>query len=585
MDNSIFQWLRDNLDWVGYCLIVLIFAFVVGYFVTFKIQVETSRAVLTAMIGAQASILAIVISVTLISTQLVATRYAPRMATLPFRTSLFRGAFAVFGLSIVFDVVLLLIVNVSSITPSVYRGLLIVAIVGFFWVLLFLYYFIPGMISRTSPEALVTLFTDTVSVDEYLDKCRYLAEDDSENAHPMQPLYRFVMDALSQNELTAAQTALNQYQSYVVDTIDAVGAKDVYETMGVTERQVLFRPISKDHIPSITIHAAEKDEHQIISTAIQTHVKMGKRGLSRLDTDDIGESAIQGLRETIIESPVTSEDYATFDKSWTAVAKLMKAETDSTYCDILRRGKRLFKNILGPSLERSNNPNWHSRAMDEVFDNLSDAHLTAVTKLHEKTGFSGINPETLQRSDMEQESGVVKQTRYSMEAVRALSTTLLTYRIEEGEWYIADGSFRSGWAQLCIDIADTGAEEYAVATCQIIIEMAVLENLHGPYDQASSRPVRGGSESGRLVWSNHLKTIRAKTDSEIVERAFERMEYDHREGPAPRERIGTDESEKDEYYYSMLSMGTFGALNVTEDYPELLEQLSEQSKQSGWKGT
>lgn len=579
MDNSIFQWLRNNLDWAGYGLIALIFFFGVGYIIPFTIQVETSRTVLTAMIGAQASILAIVVSVTLISTQLVATRYAPRMATLPFRTSLFRGAFAVFGLSIVLDVVLLLIVNTREITSSVYRGLLIMAIFGFFGVLMFLYHFVRGMISKTSPETLVALFTETVSVDEYLQKCKCLAEDASENAHPLQQLYRFVMAALSQNEFTTAQTALDQYQSYVLDTINAVGAKEVYETLEQPQRRALFRPVLKDHIPSISIHAAEKDEYQIISTSIQTHVKMGKRGLAVLDSNDIGEFAIQGLRETIIESPVTSEDYATFDKSWTAVAKLMKAETDYPSCGILRRGKRMFENILSPSLERSNDPNWHSRAMDEIFDDLSDAHLTAVTKLEEETGFSSIDPETLQRTDNEQRSVVLKQAQYSMEAVRTLSTTLFMYRIENGEWYIADGSFRSGWVQLCIDIAAAGAEEYAVATCQTIIEMAVLENLHGPYDQASSRPVQIGSESGSLTWSNHLKTIRAKTDSEIVEEAFERMEYDHREGPAPRERIGTDESEKDEFYYSVLSVDTFGALNVNENFPDLLDQLRRQSSQ------
>ena len=91
----------------------LIVLSIAGYLLTPVFPVENLDTLLSVMIGSQASILAIVISVTLISTQLVATRYAPRMATLPFRTPLFKGTFALFVVSILLDTVLLLAIEIG----------------------------------------------------------------------------------------------------------------------------------------------------------------------------------------------------------------------------------------------------------------------------------------------------------------------------------------------------------------------------------------------------------------------------------------------------------------------------------------
>lgn len=142
------------------------------------------------------------------------------MATLPFRTPLFKLTSGVFTLSICIDLLLLAGVSASTTQPAFVTSLLTAAGGGFVGVFGIVYYLIRGMLSRSSPKSLVTLFTETITFDEYLDESKAVADRPAENAHPLQPLYRFVMAAISHNEFTTAQTALTQYQAYTASMLE-----------------------------------------------------------------------------------------------------------------------------------------------------------------------------------------------------------------------------------------------------------------------------------------------------------------------------------------------------------------------------
>lgn len=567
---------------LGVGLLLLLVFISAGYLLNPAVQVDNLRTLLSVMIAAQASVLAIIISVTLISTQLVATRYAPRMATLPFRTYLFKGAFFLFAVSIIVDV-FLLIGATTAITPF-YSSVLFVAVALFFSVLLFLYFFVRGMVAHTSPENLVTLFTETISADEYLTQSRALADAPEQNAHPLQQLYRFIMSALSRNEHGTARAALDQYQQYASRIRDELDDNGVFDDEQLGCNDELFGPVLTEHLHSLTIHAAEKDESQVLRSAIDAQVALGTQGMVIGQWSRVPGQALRGLRRTIIEAPVNAEDHVTLNRVWPAVAELMLEETNYEQHRVLLSGKNLINGRLASSLRQSNEPRWYNDALRQFFADLCESHTWSLKKLAYIPGFDHIDlnkDPSIQNMPM---SDFVYQVRYSKDAVIEATSIFLEFRIDEGFWPATAGNFHTEWKELCITAASNGAEDHAVQLCQTLIEMAFIENLHRPYEQQTSRPfgVEQDEEQDRdyLYWVRDLATIQEETSSAVVEQAFDNiLAYDYEEGPTPIQLYGENDEVEDRYYFPNLSLQGNRALNTYSPYPDLLEELRKRSLQ------
>lgn len=558
---------------------LILFAFGLGYLLNPTFQTSNLRTLLSVMIGAQASILAIIISVTLISTQLVATRYAPRMATLPFRTLLFKGTFLLFAASIILDV--LLLVSVTPASRPIYNGGLFVAIGLFFGVLLFLYTFVRGMVAHTSPENLVTLFTETISADEYLSGAQALEDAPDKNAHPLQPLYRFIMTALSRNEHGTARSAFDQYQKYSSQMMGELDALGIFDDNSIDCGKQLFGPVLTEHLHLITIHAAEKDESQILASAVDTQVDLGKQGMEIGSGIQIPGQALMGIRRTIIEMPVSSDDYMTFNRAWPAVAELMLEEVQHDHHRVLLSGKNLINGRLAASLYQSNEPQWHTDSLRRFFEDICEAHIWALKKIAYIPGFFYIDLDSDASLRDCPLSGFVQQVQYSRDAIIEATSTFLQFRIDEELWPITEGNFRSEWKQLCISAASCGAEDHSVWLCQALIEMAFLENINRPYEETTSWPFTRDEDDDQdtdyLFWVRELATIYEETSGSILERAFDNiLQYDYQEGPTPLRVAGYSELEE-QYYYPILYQQNYRALNTYSQFPELLQELREQS--------
>jgi len=523
------------------------------------------------MIGAQASILAIVISVTLISTQLVATRYAPRMATLPFRTLLFKGAFFLFAASIVLDVLLLVSISTSN---AFYSAMLFVAVGLFFTVLLFLYFFVRGMVEHTSPENLVTLFTETVSVDEYLSRSQALADAPEQNAHPLQPLYRFIMSALSQNEHGTAQAALDQYHQYASQILQELDDTGIFRNEVPDCGDELFGPVVKDHLHSITIHAAEQDESQILSSAVGAQVALAKQGMEIGEKTKVPGQALWGIRRTIIETPVTPEDYVTFNRTWKAVTDLMLEETNYEQHRVLLSGQNVINGRLETSLNRSKEPRWHTDALRQSHDNLCKAHTSVLEQIANGPGFDEIDLSKIPNGEDVPAADRVKQARLSKDAIYSMTSTFLQFRIDKGFWPVTLGNFHTQWTNMCTEAASQGADDHATRLCQALIEMAFLENSHRPYEQSSSSPNGDNLETDYLFWANELASVQEDTSKSVLEQAFDKiLQYEYKEGPTPILFAGEHEKVKQEYYFPELPITERRALNTYPQFPELVQEL------------
>lgn len=560
---------------------LLFFLFGTGYLLNPAIQVDNLRTLLSVMIAAQASVLAIVVSVTLISTQLVATRYAPRMATLPFRTPLFKGAFLLFAVSIIVDVFLL--VGVTTTTTALYSGVLFVAVGLFFCVLLFLYSFVRGMVAHTSPENLVTLFTETISADEYLTQTQALADTPEQNAHPLQPLYRFIMSALSRNEHGTARAALDQYQQYASEILDKLDDNGAFDDDSLDCGDELFEPVLTEHLHSITIHAAEKDELQIVASAVDAQVALGKQGMAIGQWSRVPGQALRGVRRTIIEAPMNAENHVTFNRTWPAVAELMLEETNYEQHSVLLSEKNLISGRLASSLHQSNEPRWHTDALRRFFDDLCEAHTTVLEHIADGPGFDEIDLSKDPSMHEMPASDLVEKAQFSRDAILDATSTFLQFRIDEDFWPATAGNFCREWKQLCIAAASNGADNHAVQLCQALIEMAFMENLHRPYEQSKSRLL--GVEqieeqaTDYLYWTGELGRIQEETSSPVVAQAFENiLQYNYeKERPKPFRTPGEDDEVEERYYFPNLSLQKSRALNTHSQFSELIEKLRKRS--------
>ncbi|WP_336021824.1 DUF2254 family protein [Halobellus salinisoli] len=576
MASSWREVLKENYTSIFGATLLLIILGVTGYFLSPVFPRENLDTLLSVMIGAQASVLAIVISVTLISTQLVATRYAPRMATLPFRTPLFKGTFALFSASIILDSILLL--GAAEAMNPFYPAVFAVALGLFVLVLLFLYFFVRGMVAISSPESLVTLFTETVSPGEYLSKCSDLADSPEKNAHPLQPLYRFIMSALSSGEYGTAKSALDQYEQFASETLTELDDDEVFSDPSVECKEQLFGPVLKEHLHSITIHAAEKDESQIVSAAIDAQVRLGKEGMSENRNQRIPRQALWGLRKTIMQSPVNGDDIVTINRVWPAVSELMLEETKYEHYKILRSGNDLIGQELLSNLNRSEEPKWHTSALREFFDNIYKAHKTVLENLAESHEFSelGLHKPSQRAPDSED---TVQQAGRTRDAVIKATSNFLQFRVENEYYPITEGNFRKTWQNLCIDAASLDAEEYATWLCQVLIEIAFIENSNRPYKQQdSNHRLLTGKKDNFLYWTRELTHIRSETSDPIVEKAFNNLSgYENQEEPSPIPYAGEPSERQKEYYSFNLSIRGYRDLNTESEYPDLIEKIRKAS--------
>jgi hypothetical protein len=171
---------------------------VLGYVTGPAVDPANIRSLLSGLAGAQAAVLAIVFSVTVIGIQLTGNRYSPRMVSLFTDSPIFLYTFSLFVFSIGLDFWLLY--NVPTTGNRLHTaGVFAVSGLGLS-VAITLFYFVKSAIQQSTPEGAIEAFVSGMNTEKYLNQSESLALDDSENVHPMHPLYNLIMNALSNGE-------------------------------------------------------------------------------------------------------------------------------------------------------------------------------------------------------------------------------------------------------------------------------------------------------------------------------------------------------------------------------------------------
>ncbi|QKY21844.1 hypothetical protein B4589_015600 (plasmid) [Halolamina sp. CBA1230] len=529
------------------------------------------------MITVQGSVLAIVVSVTLIATQLAATNYESRMSTLLLRTREFRYLFALFIGSIFLDIGIYL--SLGQLQHPAVSGFLYASLLLFMLTLGSVYWFAKEMVTQATPEELVGRFTEMVSADEYIRDAESLAAKPESNSHTLQPLFRFTMTALSQNEYSVAMSGGDHYVTYCEKILGEVGDRGLLEQESFGAKEELFGPVLKDHLHKITLHAAEKDESQIRTKAIAGQVALAEQAVGMDSYSRIPRQAVSGIENTIRESPNSRRGHPALNNCWNAIGDLTILAADSEHSTFMLTIRTTIDSWLGETIRNVEGPGWLSGSSRKLFESLCEAHETILSEVGEEHRLADFGPTDLHKDGRDTPIAPIEQLRYCRQALFEVTSVFLEDRIDRGRWLPAAGNYKREWKKLIITTAESGATEMAIDLCEVLIQMAYIENdAEIPVaDRFSPQGVTPTNPNEVTQWARELSEIAAETDEAVVAQAFSNI-LSHEQiedNPGLFILSNSDDPAYEDAYRFDLNIDGYSHLNTRENYPEAIMALRE----------
>ncbi len=467
------------------------------------VENENITALLTTLATAEASVLAIVFSVTVVALQLVVTRYSARLTSLFVKEPLFRTTFALFVGAIAFNllaVYLLPIQNSRLVNASVGIAFALAAVSTFA-----LYRFILLMIQRSSPDDLISVLVEReLAPHEYLPET--VAEFHEIEVHPIRPLHRTITRAIELGEYQTAEQGIDGLQAVLLRTYGYLESECSKEE-AAQYATVVSTEVLTEYIPPILEQSYTHEQYDLVSGAVGNVEAVALDGLDRGFTN-VTKDAAEGLGDAFDTAPLTWEGNRLRDPVKESLLELTKAAArDANY--------PAFRDVFHPLdmqmtvlLRRRPDTNvthslvgdYYSREIVEIFEVLVDRYGPAVRDQE----INWISPTKERKWTLPDEA---KPLRHFWREYASFTETVLRYRVSEEEYPFVEGSIDDGWRQFAKRAANSGIDDLATLCCITTIQLAYR------VDQL---------EDGRLgMWTSNLARLRLDYDPAIVDRAFE----------------------------------------------------------------
>jgi hypothetical protein len=490
------------------------------------VEVENIRTLLSTLATAEASVLAIVFSVTVVALQLVVTRYSARLTSIFVNEPLFRLTFALFVSGIAFNLLTLYLLPVKNdiLTNVVIGVAFALAGVSTFS----LYQLIQLMIQRSSPDELISVIVERkLAPNKYLPATVTEFQDIERN--PIYPLYRTVTRAIELSEYQTAEQGVDGIQTVLTQTFDYLGNKyseeDAAQYASAVSAEVLT-----EYVPQILEQIYAHEQYSLVSDTIDNVERVALNALERGFTD-VTEDASEGLgnafdsaqlnwegnrlripvKESLLKltkSTASSEDYSTFRSVFHPLDYQMKL--------LLRRrpDSNVTHDIVGK---------YYRQEITEIFEVLIDRYGPEV----QGQDINWISPTEGRKWILPDEA---EPLRHCWRRYTRFTNAVLRYRVSEEEYPFAEGSIDTGWMRITKYAADAGIYDLSTLCCMTMIQLAYR------VDQIEE------DRSG--MWINNLGVLRLEYDPAIVDRAFELLKAGKRpEGaniPVQTTNIRTD---------------------------------------------
>ncbi|WP_083867298.1 DUF2254 family protein [Natrialba taiwanensis] len=467
------------------------------------VETENIRALLTTLTTAEASVLAIVFSVTVVALQLVVMRYSARLTSLFVKEPLFRTTFALFVVAIAFNllVVYLLPVQNGRLTNAAVGIAFALAVVSTFA----LYRFIQMMIQRSSPDDLIAVLVEReLAPDEYLPAT--VTEFQEFEVHPIRPLYRTIARAIELGEYQTAEQGIDGLRMVLTKTFEHLENEHSEEEADQYAAAVSTEVLT-EYVPPILEQAYTHEQYDLVSDAADDIEAVALDGLDHGFTD-VTEDAAEGLGDAFDAAPLTWEGNRLRSPVKESLLELTKATASNADYSTFRAVFHPLNFQMTLLLRRRPDSNvtyhlvgdYYSREIGEIFEALVDRYGPAV----KDQDINWISPTEGRKWTLPDEA---ESLRHCWREYASFTETVLRYRVSEDEYPFVEGSIDEGWRRIAECAADGGIDDLATLCCMSTIQLA----YH--VDQL---------EKGRLGrWTNNLGRLRLDYDPAIVDRAFE----------------------------------------------------------------
>jgi hypothetical protein len=534
---------------------------VLGYVAGPVVDPANIRSLLSGLAGAQAAVLAIVFSVTVIGIQLTGTRYSPRMVSIFTEAPIFLYSFSLFVLSIGLDFWLLY--NVPETGSQLHTAGVFAASSLSLAVAITLFVFVKSAIQQSTPEGAIETFVSGITTEKYVSQSQKLAQDGSENVHPMHPLYNLIMNALSQGEHATAEKAIQEYGDLVQNTLEELEEQDRFSNLDRKVVKELFDPVLTEHLRDIALHAEEQDETQLTSDAIEIQYELGKAGLV-LSTNTISRQAQFGISYVIRDSPVEAGELIANNNAWKQLGNLLVDASEHPQSKIVWNISSSIEQNVQRQLWKVSDIHWYRHSMTDLYRSMETAHEALLDHYGEEVADVDMEWQYEHVPDGISNRDEISAVFNWKEALLDTTSQFLSYVQQEGQYPVTEGNFKDNWKNICIEASKSPAEDYAITLCQTLIEIAVIHRS------------RLG-ETG-IPWSSTIGRVKYKGDPEIVDKAFERiLDYDYVEEEPGPVSVGEMEEHRQRYYQNQLKVQEFQPLNNRPGFREEIEEIQKEA--------
>lgn len=468
------KFLSELPNWLLATSIIVPTAFgISGYLFPVSASSANTRLFLSALAGAQASVLAIVFSVTLLSIQLATTRYATRMIPLFVKSPIFRFTLVVFLVSIAVDFVVLY--NLPGATTPVSATAILLASGAAVVSAITLTVFIPRILYRSTPDGLIDAFEASLYFDAYSKKTEEYADTHARADHPLQPLHALTMSALSRREWATAERGLEGFTNIAEAVIPKLANKDEVQSQRPSgqSRELFSMPLD-DFLPEITLHAYEKNEQNIVRQSIQVQEDIGKTSFDNYH-HYITVQAAEGLSNSIQEAPPTIEGNVIRQHAFSSLNEFLQdfANRPSPYhvSEILRitdhQVEILFRKDAKKWVYHDILLRYFNGALletQEISLHLYGSYLNEVDVSWRQQYLQGPFANSRLVDMFFKWRGTFVET----------TLHIFRYYEQNDEYPMAYGNFIGSWRRACSNAVESDAVEYAEVMCELFIESAYI---------------------------------------------------------------------------------------------------------------
>jgi hypothetical protein len=488
------------------------------------VEVTSLRRFLGALVTAQASVVAIVFSVTLLGVQLTATQYSSRLVRLYVEHVAFWGTLLLFGVSIGLD--LFVLFNVTTPLGEWVRlaafttpGVALVA--GYA-----IYVFTKEMLALSTPDRLLAAVDADLTPEKYRESTNEFTTD-STATHPLQPLYSIVMGAITDQERVTAEHGIETYESIITRLLASYSDPNTYRLQDRQELPAeLFETPLEDQLPEIAVSALEHDESELTTDAIDSLTTIGETALEHY-WHEVTLQAAEGLGNAIWEAPRNEQGNRIRRSAFRGLGALLTEFSQRPDLWRLRRLISIIEQRISHGFRIGLEPVEYQDHLQQVATrDLPTAHNTLLKHYGEylKTQDIDWKQDYPEANEGQPNAPVAVLDRWRRSFLNISDWNLRFYEHND-EWAIYRGKFSDAWETVCLDAAKSGADAYAIVLCQTMIETAYVMSTLG---------------DGKYPLSWEL--MRVKQDHPtVVNTAFRELKSDGRTMLVTADRMGRPE--------------------------------------------